>query len=268
MTRFLAIALTIALGTVALACGGGDAPSTAKATEPAQPTPTALQNLTAESLPSALPSPTAPPKLATQPSPTVQPAIAGRPVSTARPALEAKKDGFVSFTDAKKLFTVSHPADWELAHSVMVDVDEIVGRVNENGDSDVQGSPIGVVFFAGVPAQQGYNPNVSIVVESLPTDLAVTEYFESTQEFARGMFTGYTLRSQRSVQVTGREAIMTDLEFDIPSSAPGSRKWRSIQTLTVDGGRGWAISCGFAAPVSAEELQTCDSVVRSFELLQ
>ena len=243
MSKLLVVAVTLALGAVALACGSGDTPSAAEPAVAARPTPTAEPTLAAESLPTALPAP------------------------TPRPSPAARGRDFVSFTDAMELFTVSHPADWELVQSIMVGVNEVARPDTPSGGTEVQSSPIGVVFFAGVPAQQGYSSNVSVVVESLHSGLAVAEYFESTQEFARGMFAGYEVRSRRDILVAGRDAIRTDLVFDIPSSAPESRKWRSIQTITVDGTRGWAISCGFAAPVSAEDLQTCDSIVRSFELL-
>jgi hypothetical protein len=149
----------------------------------------------------------------------------------------------------------------------MVGVDDIAGRATESPSSDVEGLAIGVVFFAGVLAPRGYTPSVSIVIESLPAGVALTEYFEATQGFARGLLTGYELHSQTSILVGGREAIMTDQEYDIPSSAPAANKWRIIQTVTVDGTTGWAISCGFAVRQSAEDLETCDSVVRSFELL-
>ena len=228
----VALALAIALGTVAVACGGGDAPSTTEPTLAAQLVPTA------------------------------------RPSPTPRPTAATRDRGFVSFTDEMKLFTVSHPPGWQLARAVMVGVDQITSRNTESGASDAQRPPIGVVFFAGVPTPQGYAPNVSIVVESLPSGLAVDEYFEATQEFAIGLFTGYKVRSRTGVLVAGREAIMAELEYDFPSSASGSGKWSSIQTVMVDGTRGWAISCGVAAPASAEDLQTCNTVVRSFRLLQ
>ena len=202
------------------------------------------------------------------PTPSAESTPTARPYPTARPTSAAREPGLVSFTDDAKLFTVSYPPGWELVRSVMVDVDEIAGRATESASSGVGRPTIRVVFFAGVPALQRYPSSVSIVIESLPAGVALSEYFEATQGIARGLFAGYELHSQASVLVGGRQAIMTDVEYDIPSSAPGTNKWRIIQTVTVDGTTGWAISCGFAARQSAEDLKTCDSVVRSFELLK
>ncbi len=177
---------------------------------------------------------------------------------------------FVAFTDESKRFSISYPSHWELALSLTEELDEFVAELLESLESDVPLPEGSGVFFAGVPTQEGYDPNIVIVVEALPYDVGVAEYFEAVNKAEREFLTDYKLHTKAVVLLGDKEGIMTDAEYYYsPSLDPRvTPKWRSFDLNTVDGLIGWGVGCGMTLPASPQDLETCESVVRSFRLLQ
>ena len=179
--------------------------------------------------------------------------------------------GFVTFTDESNVFSIGYPSDWELALSLLPDLEEVTKDLLRSSQSDLPLENIGVLFYAGLPAGEGYLPDVNIFVESLPFQMSVAEYYEAGQEAGEELLPGLKVYSRTNVVAGGREAIIEDGEFDASFFAPGETgKIRTIQLTTVDGKVGWAVTCtaSIGPPASAEDLQTCKSVVRSFRIPQ
>ena len=176
---------------------------------------------------------------------------------------------FVVFTDELSLFSISYPSDWELDLASMEQLGEIVDNIIESKTSEVSLDTTGFVFFAGLPRLQGYDPNTTIAVKSLPGSMPVAEYWEASKRLLPEVYTGYSLNAENRVILGDKESMIVDYEFNassVISGAPG--KIRLIQSVTIDGAVGWSVACGVSSPVSQAQLQTCDAVVRSFRILQ
>ena len=63
--------------------------------------------------------------------------------------------------------------------------------------------------------------------------------------------------------------MLTDWEMDISNIESGATgKARSVQFVTVDDKVVWAVTCVPGSTPDQGSLQMCDSIVRSFRLLQ
>ena len=105
---------------------------------------------------------------------------------------------FSTFTDELSLFTISYPTEWELALSLMAGLEEAIDNILESKKSNLPLEATGIVFFAGKPAPEGYDPTINVGVESLPTELGVQQYFEGSERGVKEVFTGYQPHSQTS----------------------------------------------------------------------
>ena len=178
---------------------------------------------------------------------------------------------FVTFTDESILFSIGHPPDWELALSFVTDLEERVNDLIRTRQSDLPLASEGFLFYAGLPVESAYLPNVIISVESFPEDLTVAEFNETTQRILEALLPGLIVHSQTNLLIGTREAILKDAEFDASVFQPDATgKVRNISLGIVDGRVAWDVTCTVSinSPASAEDLQTCNAVVRSFRILQ
>jgi len=199
--------------------------------------------------------------------PTTSPPFLGEFDPTApTPTSMLPPSDFVTFTDESDVFSISYPSHWELALSLMPEIEEITEDLIESKASGFPADKVGIVFFAGVPAPNAYLPSVNIVAESLPAGLSVEEYQEGSVEAARGLLSGFKVLDVFQVLVGNTDGLIMHAEFDISSFATGEvGKIRNIALLVVDGMIGWVVTCTLD---STEDLETCDAVVRTFKILQ
>ena len=108
---------------------------------------------------------------------------------------------FVTFTDESSLFSIAYPPEWELALSLMPELEEITKDILSSKQSGLLLDRVGIVFFAGLPTEEGFDPGVQIFVESLPAEISIDEYYEASLRLARELFTGYKVHSQTSVLI-------------------------------------------------------------------
>ena len=97
-------------------------------------------------------------------------------------------------------------------------------------DSDLPLENAAFVFFAGIPTEEGYNPNANIVVESLDVS-SLDEAAEAEIRGVKLVSNDYKSFTQKNVVVGGREAVIVDHEYTIP----GAPKFRSLQMIILDG---------------------------------
>jgi len=131
VTGAVLLALVLILSSISLACGAN--PATVPPTSPPLPTET----------PSSLP-----------------------PTST---DLDIPAD-YTTYTGEAQLFSISYPAEWETALSLMSDIQK--ERIESWLKSGVYMKGVDFIFMAGRRTATGYEPNINIVVQPMPEGIS------------------------------------------------------------------------------------------------
>jgi hypothetical protein len=177
--------------------------------------------------------------------------------------------GFVTFSDESNLFRIEYPPEWELALSLLPDLEETLNEFIMSKESNLPVGNVATVFLAGLPVEDGYLPNVNITLESLPSEMSLQQYFEASEKNLKEFSSGYEVHQHASLLIGDMLSMKSDYEYDLSTYVPGaSGKLRVILLIMVDGKVGWSVSCTLEPQAVEEDLETCDAVVRSFRLLR
>ena len=172
---------------------------------------------------------------------------------------------FVAFTDESNSFAIKYPPDWELVLSQM---NAIEGELKEllDGKTDVSLENIRMVFAVGeITGDFAMN----IIVESLPSAMTVDEYDEASTRGAREALPSLKINGQSRVVVDERAAVISDSEFELSDLFRGQMgTQRDTQLTTVQGKVGWTVTCSFPTEEFHQISETCDTIVRTFRILQ
>lgn len=178
---------------------------------------------------------------------------------------------WVTYTDETASFRLSYPSDWEVAIGFdEIPVDEILDLVAEEGTSGIDDlGNITPVFGAGLPRPNGgFDPLISITVESLPDGLTADEYASADSRRTEETYATLEWTIQEPVRIGDRDGVLVrqSIELAEVDSSLEGRLW-GVDLLLIDGLVGWTVSCGKAgehASDVAADLETCEAVVRSF----
>lgn len=162
---------------------------------------------------------------------------------------------FTTYTDKAGLFSISYPSKWALALSL------------------IEGNTI---FIAGQPYQDGYNPNVSILLlpykQSLllpyqPTDSAwkLEDFVEvRVQEAIKFVSKEYYEYSRTKIVVGGSEAIVVDSE-----STTLGMKIRGLKMYVRNGTQVWMVICGVLPATNFSDYEAdFHAIVNSLRILK
>ena len=175
---------------------------------------------------------------------------------------------FVTFTDESSLFSISYPSNWEITTNLSqleVEVKDII----QSMETGISFEAIRFVFNAGQYDVLGnVELYVAISVAPLPSEWSVEEYVEANIEGFKSIETGYEELRRTKTTVGDRQVIIIHSEADFSSVIPGDVERDSLDLMLVDGKVGWGVTCGSGTGrMSAQGLETCEAVVRSFRLL-
>jgi len=147
---------------------------------------------------------------------------------------------FTTYTDEVGLFSVSYPSDWEPALSVIPDLETGVKDVIKAIDSNLPLDKVRYIFFAGIPTETGYMPNVNIGVE--PYLAGIYTHDAMMEAEIRGMkrlVPDIRILSQTKTNVGGREATILETVGTYPQLGEIHQL-----VLGVSVGRTvWAVTC-------------------------
>ena len=176
---------------------------------------------------------------------------------------------FATYTDELGLFSISYPPDWELALSSIEGVTQDVEDYLE--DIESEGSLEGgiVVFFAGVPYETAYNPNVHVL--AIPTtgeghwsladlvEVAVQQgYMKDAEE--------YREFSRTTTVVDAKEAIILDCKVRYSFA---TTELHGLQMFLRDDKVAWVVTCGVLSPKEFDAFETdLHAIVRSLRILK
>ncbi len=172
---------------------------------------------------------------------------------------------FTTYTDEAGLFSISYPPDWEPALWAIEDLEQATKDLIESIESNLPLEKVSGIFFAGVPTETGYMPNVNIVVESLPgVVLTHDRVVEAEIRGIKEIVQDYHEFSRIKTTIGGREATILDWEGTIP----GLPKQHSLQLIMLVGKVAWLVSCTPPTGEFNKWEEDFDAIVRSLRILK
>ena len=190
----------------------------------------------------------------------------GTPTRTPEPTIPPD---FTTYTDELQLFSISYPQSWEIALWVREGIEELTKDLLESIESGLPLENWGAVFFAGVPTNWAWFPNVNIGVEPLPEGMwTVDEVAEAAILTAKQLFLykEYHEFSRVRTSIGGREAVVVDYEYE--ASIPSSPKTHLLQILMLRGRTAWTVTCSVEPERFSYFEETFYDIVRSFRILK
>ncbi len=182
------------------------------------------------------------------------------PTTTLEPEIPAH---FTTYT-SEGLFSISYSPDWVPATSIMEEMFEEVKELMKSTDPEVSLEGASVVFFGGVPTEEGYYPSVNILVAPRSTGYwTLDEIVEAECQYSREYSQKYREYSQVRAVVDGKEAVIIDSEdYD-----PNLGTCRYLQLFTVKDKFVWLVTCGAESEDFKDYEDTFYSIVRSIRIL-
>ena len=174
---------------------------------------------------------------------------------------------FTTYTDEVNFFSISYPANWEPAFSIIESLKQRTDNYMNSIDSKGSLEKSNIVFFGGVPLDSGYyNPNISILVEPLGGDnVKLEDIVEDVVREYKSVAEEYREFSRTKTIINGRKAIILDLEARYPNLA----SVHCLVMITNVDKFVWAITCTVCPPLNFYDFKVdLYAIVKSFQILQ
>jgi len=172
---------------------------------------------------------------------------------------------YTTYTDELQLFRISYPSEWEIPPASLADIKQAASDYLKSVDSDLPLEKATYLFVVGKQAMGGYNPNVSIAVESLPQGVLTHE--QMVEATLRGIITSvedYMLVSRSKTTVGDREATIVDLEVTLS----GKGRYHVLQMYILVNKTAWLVSCITTPEDFIKWEKDFQSIVRSLRILK
>ena len=172
---------------------------------------------------------------------------------------------FTTYTDEANLFSISYPPDWELALWAIEDLEQFTKELIESIESGLPLERVSAIFFAGVPTETGYSPNVNIAVESLPgVGWTLDKYVEAGIRELKVFVEDYHEFSRVKTTIGEREATIVEYEGTLPQL--GKFHWLLMSILV--GETAWTVTCATELGKFDESEDDFYAIVRSLRILK
>ncbi len=172
---------------------------------------------------------------------------------------------YTVYSDEAGLFSISYQPEWELALSMIEDLEEATKEIITSVESDLPLERASAIFFAGIPTEEGYSPNVNIIVEQLPEGINThDELIEASIRGVKMIIDDYHEFSRIKTTVSGRTATILDWEGTFPQVG----KSRIVQMALMVGKTGWTITCTPPEGEISKWEEDCNAIVRSLRILK
>ena len=220
------LTLVLMLSSISLACS-------AKPTTPTPPPSTQLPEET----------PTSPPPTPPQPEIT---------------------DNYTTYTDELNLFSISYPADWETALSLIAGSEENAKKAISNLKSGIPVEGATMIFFAGRLTATRYEPNINIAVEPTAEGKSTHDQMvEAGMQGAKSVIPDYKELSRVKTTVDGREATIVEWEGTLQGQ---STALHYQEMFILANKTGWAVTCIARTEDFAEWQNDFNTIVKSLRI--
>ena len=185
---------------------------------------------------------------------------------TLTPVIEPEPEIPAHFTTytSEGIFSISYPPDWVPATSIMEEVFEETKEWIKSVDPEVSVEEQRLLFLAGIPTEEGYYPNVNIIVTPRSIGLwTLDEIVETDSAWCRENLQKYREYSLLNTTIDGREAAISDWEdYD-----PDMGTWRYITAYLLKDKFVWLVTCAAESEDLKDYEDTFYNIVRSIRIL-
>ena len=151
---------------------------------------------------------------------------------------------YTTYTDQSKLFSISYPADWETAQSLMPELNTKTKEYINKLKSGVPVEQASTIFFAGRRTATVYQPALSITVEPMLEGITTLDQMvESEVRGVKQVILDYQELSMVKTTIDGRQATIWDYE----GTMAGQSKLHFLTMITLVDKTTWVVGC--AAPI-------------------
>lgn len=167
------------------------------------------------------------------------PAATPTPVATSTPVAEPAIPAHFSTYTKQGIFSISYPPEWEPVLSVIPELEQITKEFIESVESGLPLERVSVIFFAGVPSEIGYEPNVNLLIEYIPEVSSQDEAVEAEIRGLRRVVQDYHEFSRVTTTIDGREATIIDCEATYTEMG----KAHQLFMMTLVDKYVWVVTC-------------------------
>jgi len=176
---------------------------------------------------------------------------------------------FTTYTDEINFFSISYPANWEPAFSIIERLKQETSDYLKSIDKEEFSEKNNVVFLGGIPLDSGYyNPNITIAIFDKPligdnvkledvAELLVSEYKKISEEYCEF--------SRTKTIINGRQVVLLDFEACLPNML---LTHYLVMNMFIDKYL-WTITCSISSPLNYYDFKDdIYAIVKSFKTLK
>ncbi len=176
---------------------------------------------------------------------------------------------FTIYTDEVNLFSISYPANWEPAFSMIErikqETSDYLKSIDEKGFSEKNN----VVFLGGILLDSGYyNPNITIAIFSEPLsgdNVEIEDVVEIMGPEYKKFSEEYRELSRTKTIIDGRQAIILDFEACLPNMPLAHFL---VMYMFIDKYL-WTTTCSISLPLNYYDFKDdIYAIVKSFKILK
>jgi hypothetical protein len=204
---------------------------------------------------------------ATQPSET--PNAPPTPSQSRAPLPESTQEvqipsGYTTYKDESQLFSISYPSDWEPALSILETAEQMAKDWVDKLNKGIPIEKAQLIFLAGLPSKTGYQPNVNIVIEPIPTGVSTLDQLAEAEVRGIKLYVNdYREISRVKTSVDGREAVILRWQGTI-----NNMNMDEFQLILVENKVGWVVTCATLQGEYTKWEKDFETIVRSFRILE
>ncbi len=175
---------------------------------------------------------------------------------------------YSTYTDEVGLFKISYPPGWtpDLSFINSAAAKDIINRiVSKYGE--FEGS---VIFMSGVLVNNGYRPNLNIIVDPMPEGYTYDRYLTANINGLKSfMQNDYREISRINTIVDGRKATIVEYEGTYQDASLSSiGKIHNLVMLTVANKTAWSVTCTSFDNSFSQWSSDFNNIVRSLRILR
>jgi len=170
---------------------------------------------------------------------------------------------FTTYINDAGIFSISYPDDWEAPLWLVEDVEQWLQEYITSINLDLSIEKTQMLFIAGQPIEDGWYPNINIVVEPRPGGMSSLDaVLEEEIQGLKSIITDFQELSRSKTTVGGEEAAIVEFEGFFSDMD----EVHDLQMYIIKGKTIWVVTCTAGPDDYSDFEATFYSALRSFRI--